>query len=45
MILTCGLEVDDRYWNGLLDYLRSYGLKVVESDYIPRIVRLEKEPK
>jgi hypothetical protein len=31
MILSCGLEVDDEYWNGLINYLKSYGLNVVEA--------------
>ena len=30
MILASGFEVDDDYWNGLIAYLRAYGLNVVE---------------
>ncbi len=41
MILTCGLEVDDDYWNGLLDHLRAFGLSVVESPSLKHIARLE----
>lgn len=26
---TSFMEVDDDYWNGLISYLRSYGIKVI----------------